>query len=186
MKRSKRALLADPAAASAAIATATAATLMSGRGDRRRWARSAAPARDQVAVPVETVFRHALERRKVDVDDPEPLRIAERPLEVVEEAPDEVALDGRPGADRTRDRADVGLEEGRTLEIAHVAAVHAHVWERRPVLGDVDGGRLVVARHPNDHVVQAVGVDLPAHVRVLCVRIPDGSGSIRAGGDDEP
>src|SRR5262249_48384406 len=47
------------------------------------------PARDQVSVPVEAVLGYSLERRVVDVDETEPLRVAEAPLEVVEEAPDE-------------------------------------------------------------------------------------------------
>src|SRR5690242_11474794 len=83
--RSKRALLAEPAAARAAIATAAAATFTSRRDDRRGL-RRAAPARQQVAIPVEAVLRDALERREVDVHDPESLRVAERPLEVVEQA----------------------------------------------------------------------------------------------------
>src|SRR6266487_5193158 len=51
------------------------------------------PARlgDEVPVPVEAPLRDARERRVVDVDDPESLPVALRPLEVVEQRPDEVA-----------------------------------------------------------------------------------------------
>ena len=68
------------------------------RGRRRSTPRSArssgcrgALGGDEVAVPVEAVLRHALERLEVDVDDPEAPREAERPLEVVEQRPEEVA-----------------------------------------------------------------------------------------------
>src|SRR3954467_15256838 len=73
VKRSRPALLADPAAASAASATASAASFISRGGDRRR-SRRVAPTPDQVAVPVEAVLGDALERRKVDVHDSESLR----------------------------------------------------------------------------------------------------------------
>src|SRR5213076_12665 len=90
---SARALPAAPAVETAARTTATATAFMSGSGDRR-GSRSVTAARDEVAVPVEAVLRNALERRVVDVDDPEALRVPVRPLEVVEQAPDEVALHG--------------------------------------------------------------------------------------------
>src|SRR5262245_36202860 len=70
----------------------------------------AVAARDQVAVPVEALLGHALERRVVDVDDPEALRVAEPPLEVVEQRPDEVAADRRALRDRLPDRGQVLLE----------------------------------------------------------------------------
>src|SRR5581483_8332430 len=82
--------LASPLAARSATAASTA-PITSPRDDRRRPGRRA-PAGDVVAIPVEAVLGHALERRVVDIDDAEPLRVTERPLEVVEQAPDEVAL----------------------------------------------------------------------------------------------
>src|SRR4051795_6146468 len=107
-KRSARAPPAAPATASAASARPTAAAFTSSRRDRG-GPRRAAHARDEVAVPVEAVLGHALERRIVDVDDPEALREALGPLEVVQQAPDEVAADGDSRRDRARDRGGVRL-----------------------------------------------------------------------------
>src|SRR5437870_4155324 len=70
---------------------------------------------DEVAVPVEAVLGHSLERRVVDVDDPEPLRVTVRPLEVVEQAPDEVPLDRRAVGNRSRNGGDVRLEVRSSL-----------------------------------------------------------------------
>jgi len=70
-----------------------------------------------LAIPVEAVLGHPLERRIVDIDDPEALRVAEAPLEVVEEAPDEVAADRRAGVARASDRVDVRLQVRDALRI---------------------------------------------------------------------
>src|SRR4051794_3764562 len=75
------------------------------------------PARDQVPIPVEAVLRHTLERRIVDVDDPEALRIAEAPFEVVEEAPHEVPLHRRAVFRCAQHGLDVTIEIGRALGI---------------------------------------------------------------------
>src|SRR4029077_5803952 len=117
--------------------TATATSFTSCRYDRRRLRRGR-PGRNQGAGPVEAVLRHALEGRKVDVHDPEPLRVAEPPLEVVEQAPDEVALDRSAGGDRTADRRDVGLEVRRPLDVVDGAVMDTDVGECRAVLRDVD------------------------------------------------
>src|SRR5919197_159958 len=145
MNRSVRALAAEPAAASAAMTTATAPGFTSARPDRGRPRRSA-PARDEVAVPVEAVLRHAVERRVVDVDDPEPLRVPVRPLEVVEQAPDEVAADRRAVRDRLQDGGDVGFDVRRPLGVVHAPVVCPHVAEGGAVLGHVDRGRRVLLR----------------------------------------
>src|SRR4029079_18424583 len=54
---------------------------------------AAVPSRDQVPVPERASFRDPALGLVVDVDDPEPLRVAPLPLEVVEERPDVVATD---------------------------------------------------------------------------------------------
>src|SRR3954470_9447215 len=49
------------------------------------------PSRDHVPVPERALLRDPALGRIVDVDDPEPLRVAPLPLEVVEQRPDVVA-----------------------------------------------------------------------------------------------
>src|SRR6266545_815159 len=156
----------------------------SARSDRRRT-RRARPARDEVAIPIEAVFGHSLERRIVDVDDPEPFRVTVRPLEVVEQAPDEVPLDRRAFSDRTGDGADVRLEIGRSLGIVHAPVVHAHVAERGAVLGDIDRRRPIVTRDTDEQMLQTVRIDLPAHIRVLRLGIALHPWAISAGTHDE-
>ena len=111
-------------------------------------------------------LRDALERRVVDVDDPEPLRVALGPLEVVEQRPDVVALHRHAGGDRARDRVEVAGEVVPPLRIGDRAVVHTDVAERRAVLGHVDRARRVVAGDADEALVEALGIDLPAHVGV--------------------
>src|SRR6266540_6014931 len=66
--------------------------------------------RDEVAVPVEALLRHPLERREVDIDHAEAFPVAPRPLEIVEQRPDEISLHGRSRLDGATDRGDVTLE----------------------------------------------------------------------------
>src|SRR6266542_4905304 len=75
--------------------------------------------RDEVAVPVEALLRHPLERREVDVDHAEALPVAPRPLEVVEQRPDEVPLHRRSRLDGATDGRDVTLEVVPPLRVAH-------------------------------------------------------------------
>src|SRR3954447_20381141 len=82
---------------------------------------------DEVAVPVEAALRHALERRVVDVDEPEALPVAPRPFEVVEERPREVAAQGHALCDGARRAGEVAVEIRLALRIADAAVVPAHV-----------------------------------------------------------
>src|SRR3954451_22856669 len=185
VKRSKRALLADAVATSATTTTANAQSFTS-PGRDRRGLRRALSRSDEVAVPVEAVLRHTLEGRVVDVDDPEALRVAVRPLEVVEQAPHEVALHRRPVGDRLRDGRGVRLEVRGPLGIVHAPVVDADVAERGAVLGDVDRLRGVVLRDPDEELMQAVGIDLPTHVGVLRLLDALHPRPVRARADDEP
>src|SRR5262245_4281701 len=65
---------------------------------------------DGVTVPASTVLRRALAGLVVDVDQAEALGIAVRPLEVVEQAPDEVALDARAVLQRACHGRDVSVQ----------------------------------------------------------------------------
>src|SRR6478609_1281984 len=96
--------------------------------DRGRTRRPAC-ARDVVAIPVEAVLRHALERRIVDVDDPEPLRVPVRPLEVVEQTPDKVSPHGGAISDGARDSLDVRRDVSRSLRVVNSAIVNPNIAE---------------------------------------------------------
>ena len=74
-----------------------------------RWG-EAARTGDDVAVPVRAVRRDPPLRLEVDVDDAEALRVAPRPLEVVQERPDEIATHVDAPARSPRDAARVALE----------------------------------------------------------------------------
>src|SRR5512133_922757 len=184
VKRSTRAPLAAAVAVRAKTTMASAPSLTSPRRDGRR-PRSRRPAADEVPIPVEAVLRHALQRRVVDIDDPEPLRVAERPLEVVEQAPHEVALYGRALVDRTGDGVDVRLEIGGPLRVVHAAVVTADVAEGRAVLGHVDRTRLVVLGDSNQEPAEPVRINLPAHVRVLVLGDALHARTVVAGTDEE-
>ena len=128
---------------------------------------------DQVAVPGEARLRDPPQRRVVDVDDPEPLPVAMRPLEVVEQRPDEVARDRDAVGDCALDRVDVPGEERLPLGVVDHAVVAQRVAERSAVLGHVDRGRRVLVVHADEQVVEAVRRDLPAHLGVHRVRLVD-------------
>src|SRR4051812_24134816 len=78
-----------------------------------------AVAADDVREPAGARLRGAPLGRIVDVDEPEPLRIALRPLEVVEERPDEVPLDRRSRVDRETDLPEMPVEVRDAVEVLH-------------------------------------------------------------------
>src|SRR5580765_3609861 len=179
-----RAPLAEAVAMTATTTIASAPNFTSPRRYGRR-PRRACFRRDEVAVPVEAVLWNTLERRIVDVDDAEPLRIAMRPLEVVEQAPDEVPLHGRAVGNGAGNGVDVRLDVRGPLGVVHLAVVAADVTERGSVLGDVDRTRRVVLRDPDQELVEPVRVDLPVHVRVLVLGVALHSRYVGAGADEE-
>src|SRR5918993_2230256 len=91
-------------------------------------------------------------RLVVDVHEPEALRVAERPLEVVQEGPVAVAEDVRALVDRVRGRDEVVVDE------AHAPLIVNRLGEDGAVLGD-QHGRAVVAVHPDEHVCERGGND---------------------------
>src|SRR5207244_3519560 len=76
------------------------------------------------------------------------------------------AVAGRPG-----DGADVGLEVRRPRRIVHAPVVGSHVTEGGAVLRDVDRGGRVLLRDAHEQTMESVRVDLPAHVRLLGLRV---------------
>ncbi len=107
-----------------------------------------------------------------------------RPLEVVEQAPDEVSLHRRAVGDRAGNGGDMRREVRGSLGIVHAAVVDADVAERGAVLRDVHRGRCIVAGDPDEQAAETVGIDLPAHVRVLRLRIALHPRAVGAGAHD--
>src|SRR5438874_2814075 len=143
------------------------------------------PSRDHVAIPERALLRDPALGRIVDVDDPEPLRVAPFPLEVVEQRPDVVAanvdslgprpLDGRDMRAQVRDATTVG--DG---------AVGEPVLEGSAVLGDQQREVAVVSLDPQKQLRERLRHDRPLHRRQLRVLLdlPDAENGTVAGGDE--
>ena len=104
-----------PATSSPCAAAATASSRRSSREE------SAAVRGDDVAVPGGGVLERALLGRVVDVDQAEAVLVALGPLEVVEDRPVEVGLDGDAGGDRGGQLAQVAggeVDAGRIVDRA--------------------------------------------------------------------
>src|SRR5438477_7544900 len=93
------------------------------------------PSRDQVPVPERALLRDPPLGRIVDVDDPEPLRIAPFPLEVVEQRPDVVAANVDAFRPRPLDSVDVRAEIVEPALVVDDAVVEP-IGKGRAVLGD--------------------------------------------------
>ena len=81
---------------------------------------------DKVSIPAVAGLGYPLERLEVNVDDAEPLGVSIRPLEVVEQRPDEVAGDRDALVDRVCDGPEMGFEIGGPFGIFHRAVSAAH------------------------------------------------------------
>ena len=88
-------------------------------------------ARD-LRVPARAVLRRALEGLEVDVDEPEALGVAERPLEVVQQRPHEVAAQVDAVGDRAVRGAEVRVEVVDADRIVDVAVGPLLVGEAAP------------------------------------------------------
>ena len=104
-------------------------------------ARAAPLRRDHVGVEVRAVLRRPLERLEVHVHQAEALREAERPLEVVEQRPGEIAAHVDALLDGRVDRAQVasGSNRSRSGSCDAAARRRRRIVEGRAVLGDVLG-----------------------------------------------
>src|SRR5919106_3407841 len=84
--------------------------------------------RNEVAVPEAAALGHAALSRVVHVHEPEALRVAVLPLEVVEHRPGEVAPDVDPVGDRPRKRVQV------RAQVLHPPGILDRPVHHRPVL----------------------------------------------------
>ena len=119
---------------------------------------------DDARVLEAAVFHDPLLRLVVDTDDPEPLVVAPRPFEVVEQRPHEVAPHIRPLRDRFADRVDVRPDVRRALAVVNPPVGRDLVVVRCTVLGDVQRRqRRIFLAEAHEQAAEPVRVDLPAH-----------------------
>src|SRR5208282_2262670 len=93
---------------------------------------------DQLGVPSSRRLGSPLSRREVDIDEPEAIRVARAPFEIVEQRPDEIAAYVRTFPECRPHRADVGFEIGDAVAIDDFAALVGLVLAAAAVLGDID------------------------------------------------
>src|SRR5450756_671137 len=113
--------------------------------------------------PLAAALDGALLRRVVDVHEAEPAGVAPRPLEVVRERPDEVALERDPLVEGGRAGHHVLLEVPATVLVLDLAVDH-RVRIGRAVLGDVQRKVRPVRVGELEDVEHALRVDGPAHL----------------------
>src|SRR5688500_13493790 len=124
-----------------------------------------AAARDDRRVVPPARLDRTLLRLVVDVNDAEPLGVAECPLVVVEQRPREVSTEIDPGFHRVMRSSEmlaIVLHAKRILDLA-VDALR-RIVKRRAVLRDVDGRIAVPLLHPHENFGQSFGEDFPVRL----------------------
>ena len=107
---------------------------------------------------------------EVDVDQAEPPAVAEAPLVVVQQRPHVVAGQRHAGIERVGGRRHVACEVGDPGGVADPAVLVDGVGVRGAVLGHDDLARRVVLVELEQRVAQAVGRNVPVHLRLLRAR----------------
>src|ERR1700730_4616667 len=92
----------------------------------------------KIAIEIERVFGPPCKRFVVDVDQPEALAVAERPLEIVEQRPDEITAHRDSDLDCVEHRAEIVAQIGDALPVANALVGFDPVGKGRPVLEYVD------------------------------------------------
>jgi len=98
------------------------------------------------------------------VDDAEALGVARRPLEVIEQRPDEVAAQVDALVDGVRDGTQVGLQIGAPGLVIDLT-VHQPIFVRCAILGDVERRQRVVAMQPQQELREIARRHFPPHGR---------------------
>ena len=131
--------------------------------DRGHYARTSSNRSDVIPVPERAALGNPLLRVVVHAHDAEALVVAVLPLEVVEQRPGVVAPDVHAVAHGAAQRLEMRAQIGDARGVLDHAVDQLLVVERGAVLGDPDLQVAVVGPQPHQHVVQAAGVDRPAH-----------------------
>src|ERR1700730_16352850 len=118
----------------------------------------------KIAIEIKRVLGPPCKRVVVDVDKPEALAVAERPLEIVEQRPHEITAHRDPDLDCVEYRAEIVAQISDALPVANALVRFDPVGKGRPVLEYVDRQIAGVALLGLDQYrTKRVGCDLPAH-----------------------
>src|ERR1700730_7650399 len=119
----------------------------------------------EIAIEVKRVLRPPCERLVVDVDKPEALAVAERPLEIIEQRPYEITAPRDSGFDCVEHRSEIVAQIGDTLPVANSFVRLDPVGKGSAVFENVDRQIAGVTLLGLDkHRTKNVGCDLPAHL----------------------
>src|SRR6266446_6198227 len=119
----------------------------------------------EIAIEIKRILRPPYERLVVDVDKPEALAVAERPLEIVEQRPHEITAHRDSGFDCVEHRSEIVAQIGDTLPVANSLVRLDPVGKGSAVFENVDRQITGVALLGLDQYrTKSVGYDLPAHL----------------------
>src|SRR5258708_8847583 len=90
-----------------------------------------------LGIKMDRVFDPPFHRSEIDVHETEPSAVAERPLEIVEQRPHEIAADGHARLDRIEHRPEIAAQIGNPPVVADPAVRIDPVRKGSPVLEDV-------------------------------------------------
>src|SRR5215471_5850586 len=99
---------------------------------------------DEFSIPATAVFDDTPLRWIVDVDNAKALAKAPRPFKVVQQRPQEIALDLGPQLDRVCDGLDMAMQVLDTIGVRHTVGTVPGVRVGRTVFGDEQRYRAVV------------------------------------------
>src|SRR6266446_10430874 len=92
----------------------------------------------EIAIEIERILRPPYERVVVDVDQPEPPAVTERPLEIVEERPHEITAHRNAGVDCVEHRSEIVAQIGDALPVANSFVGFDPVGKGSAVFENVD------------------------------------------------
>ena len=91
----------------------------------------------ELGIEVKRILRLSLERRKIDMNQAKPSAIPERPLEIVEQGPDEITAHRHPGGDRVEHRSEIPPEIRNPRFVPNPA--DGNLKEGRPIFVVTEG-----------------------------------------------
>src|SRR5712691_2364646 len=122
--------------------------------------------RDEVRVPASALLHDTLLCRVIHVDQAEAFAIALGPLKVIQEGPDNVALDGDALAYDLGNGLNMRPQVVYALLIVNIAVAVPVIVEGSAAFGDNHRFWSVLAVNARQDVGEAIGEDLPAHFSV--------------------
>src|SRR5262249_15560881 len=110
-------------------------------------------------------FGRALERLEIDVNHPEAAAVAFRPLEVIDERPDEIAAQLYPGGEGAAGGGEVLAQISDAIVVVYGAIRRERIVVAGAVLGHVEVRVAVAVAQADQLFGEPARVDRPAHRR---------------------